>query len=329
MRPDLVELEAPGVEAALLGSAIGGGRDGGLGLEVLVHALVAGVLLRGAGLDEVGQDAKLDEPDGELREAAQGHGSEGCAVVGAKSLGQAVFLEQALQDETGVTMRGTEKSLAGEEGAAEAVLDGEGVAVDAVEGLELTLEVRGPDGVGSIEGSGGSTGVRSRGSALLLLDEAGADEVAMQDAFAWEPPLRMQRAEALQDLLGAPARLVPAQVEGGLEYVLGRGMRAVVRSVGAVLEPIDSLELVSLEPLVALLAADAEPTTGLGKREEAPLDLEDELLAFLHGIGLRPWHGRLQEMWKTARTLGVETVTHQGSAMCYQSAVSVPTRLPN
>ena len=50
-------------------SAHAGGRDGGLSLEVFVHAFVAAVLLGRCGLDEIGQDAELDPPDGEPGEA--------------------------------------------------------------------------------------------------------------------------------------------------------------------------------------------------------------------------------------------------------------------
>ena len=46
MRSDLVEVSSEGVEAPLLSCMVAGGWDGGLSLEVLVHALVTAVLLR-------------------------------------------------------------------------------------------------------------------------------------------------------------------------------------------------------------------------------------------------------------------------------------------
>ncbi len=65
MRPDLVEVGAELVEAPLLSGPVAGGWDGAVGLERLVHALVAAVLVRRSGLDELGQDAELDPPHAE------------------------------------------------------------------------------------------------------------------------------------------------------------------------------------------------------------------------------------------------------------------------
>ena len=65
--------------------------------------------------------------------------------------------------------------------------------------------------------------------------------------------------------------------------------------MGAFEQPVGSLGLVSLEPLVASLAADIVASAEFGVGEEARGGLEDESLAFVHGIGLQPWHGQLQE----------------------------------
>ena len=87
VRPDLVEVSSEGIEAALLSTPVAGRRYRGLGLEVFVHAFVTAVLVRGGGLDEVGQNAELDPPDGQARETTQGRGREGRTVVGADPLG--------------------------------------------------------------------------------------------------------------------------------------------------------------------------------------------------------------------------------------------------
>jgi hypothetical protein len=88
--PLFVEGMPEGMEAPLLSAA---GRRGGpsrLGLQVAVHALVAPVLMRAGGLDELGANAELEPPDAELGEAAEGTGGKGLAIIGADALGEPV-----------------------------------------------------------------------------------------------------------------------------------------------------------------------------------------------------------------------------------------------
>ena len=82
-----------------------------------------------AGLDEIGQDAEADPPDGERREPAERLGGEGDAVIGVDPLGQAVRAEQALEDGTGLDQLGAGERLTAEQHAAVAVGDGEREAV--------------------------------------------------------------------------------------------------------------------------------------------------------------------------------------------------------
>jgi hypothetical protein len=49
-----------------------------------MHALVATVLMGGAGLGEIGEDAEADSPDGQRGEPAERLGGEGHAVIGAE-----------------------------------------------------------------------------------------------------------------------------------------------------------------------------------------------------------------------------------------------------
>jgi hypothetical protein len=60
VRAELVELVAEVIELELLGCEAGGGRDGGVPFEGEMHALMDGVLLGLAGLDEHGVDPELD-----------------------------------------------------------------------------------------------------------------------------------------------------------------------------------------------------------------------------------------------------------------------------
>ena len=71
MRSDAVEVGPELVEPALLGRAVAGRWDRGLGFEGAVHALVAAILLGAGGLDEIGQDAELDPPDAQPAETGE------------------------------------------------------------------------------------------------------------------------------------------------------------------------------------------------------------------------------------------------------------------
>lgn len=81
------------VELALLLEEVGGRRPGCFQLEGQMHALMAAVLLRVAGLDPLDLDAEPEPPDRELRQVEQGVGrSEGYAVVGPDRRRQATEL---------------------------------------------------------------------------------------------------------------------------------------------------------------------------------------------------------------------------------------------
>ena len=87
-----------GIEAGLLLQAVDARRPGGFLLQRQVHALVAAVLLRMAGLDALDGDAEPQPPDRELGEIEQGVGTgEGHAVVGADGERQAALAEQPLE----------------------------------------------------------------------------------------------------------------------------------------------------------------------------------------------------------------------------------------
>ena len=66
MRPFGIELADEGIEALLLLQAVGARRPGCFLLESEVHALMAAILLRMAGLDALDGDAEPEPPDREL-----------------------------------------------------------------------------------------------------------------------------------------------------------------------------------------------------------------------------------------------------------------------
>lgn len=69
------------------------------------------------------------------------------------------------------------QSLAGEQESAIAIDDGEGIAVEAVAGTEVALEVSGPDLVGYLHRRVGSAGMAQARAAAALGDQA----VALED----------------------------------------------------------------------------------------------------------------------------------------------------
>jgi hypothetical protein len=176
VRALVVVLAAEVVERALLGAGVRLGRPARLGLERAVQALVPPVLLRRAGLREVGQDAQAHPPDAQRREPRERDGRERDAVVAADARRQPVLAEQALEHGPRPGRRRRGQSAAREQEAAVAVGDGERVAVHAVAGLELALEVGGPDRVRRVHRGRRPAGMPEGAAPPARRDEARAPE---------------------------------------------------------------------------------------------------------------------------------------------------------
>lgn len=86
-----------------------------------MHALMPGILLRVAGLDEFGMDAAPQKPHAELGEPGEGATRERCSIVGADPLGQPVLLEEPREHGAHESPRGLEERLTAEQVAAEVV----------------------------------------------------------------------------------------------------------------------------------------------------------------------------------------------------------------
>ena len=149
VRPFGIEFLDEVVEAGLLLQAVHSGRSGGFFLQREMHALVAAVLLRVAGLDALDGDAEPEPPDRELGEVEEAvRAGERHAIVGADRLGQAALLEELLEGGDGEVFAGRFKRLAEQQIARGVVGDGQRIAVPAVAELELALEVGAPEVVG-------------------------------------------------------------------------------------------------------------------------------------------------------------------------------------
>jgi hypothetical protein len=108
-----------GVEAPLLSAEGGRGGPSGRRLQVLVQPLVAAILVRAGGLDELGANPESEPPDAELGEPAEGAGGEGLPVIRADPLGEPMGAEEAAKDLLSRFEQGTLEPVAGQEIARE------------------------------------------------------------------------------------------------------------------------------------------------------------------------------------------------------------------
>ena len=157
-----------------------------------MHSFVTAILLWLTRFDGLGTDTETDPPSAEPCEASEANGSEGRTVVGADDSGQAElaenFDEYRLSELDG---RGIQPPALEQE-STEAVLDGEGITVAAVEHFELAFEVDRPDRIGLIHGREWLTGMaRLAGASTLLRDQV----VTLEDAV--DRPASWCRAELL------------------------------------------------------------------------------------------------------------------------------------
>src|SRR6185437_609829 len=179
VRPLVVVAGDEVIELGLLLKEVFAGGLGGLELQGQMHAFVAPILLRVAGLDALDLDAEAEPPDRELGEIEQGVGTgEWDAVVGADGLGQAELLEGGLEHLERIGFLGAGERLASDQVAAGEVGDGQRIAIAAVSEHELALVVGAPQIIGlSGMGKGGSVG--SVASSASTLDQSVAVEHGM------------------------------------------------------------------------------------------------------------------------------------------------------
>ena len=133
MRTLLVEDVHELVEAGLLLEEVGGGRFRGLFFQGEMHAFVAAILLRMAGLDTLNANAEAKPPDGKFAEVEQSMGRcKRDTIVAADVSRQATFLKQPLKDSEGVVFPGGRKGFAGEQKTTGVIGDCKGITVLAI-----------------------------------------------------------------------------------------------------------------------------------------------------------------------------------------------------
>ncbi len=140
-----IELAHEGIELGLLLQAVHCWWPSGLLLQGQVHALMAAVLLRTAGLDALDGDAEAQPPDRQAGEIVEAVGTgEGQAIVASDRPRQAAIAEQLLEGFNDRGFAGRFGGLTQQQIARSMVGDRQGVTVAAIAELELALEVGAP-----------------------------------------------------------------------------------------------------------------------------------------------------------------------------------------
>jgi hypothetical protein len=98
----MVVLPAKAVESGLLSGVVPLRRACGFCFEGAVPALMTAILLGPSWRNPLVPDAKLDPPDTQLREAAEGRRGNGRAIIRANGLREPILVEQALEDGLGL-----------------------------------------------------------------------------------------------------------------------------------------------------------------------------------------------------------------------------------
>ena len=267
VRPFGVELLAEAIEAPLLSGEAPRRRARGLGLQGAMHAFMAAILLRLARFDQLGQNAQADPPGGEARESGQRVGGKGHAIVGADALGEPELVKQPREHRFGLVYRGRVQRLAAQQIAAEAIGDGQGIAVPAVAGFELAFEVGAPGVIGREDLRGGFAGMADVPAVPGGGDQAVATEDVTHGRPAGPGPARGALLQQREELLGAPGGVPTAGVENrGDEILRGLvgGHPGLPRTLFQARGPVPQI---AVDPLVAGLATHPVEGAELGHRQ--------------------------------------------------------------
>ena len=276
MRALGIELGPEGVEAALLGAVIGGRGAGGGGFQRAMHALMPGILLRVAGLDELGVDAAPQEPHAELGQSSEGATGERRPIVRADSLGEPVVLKEAGEHRAHEGPRRLQEGLTAEQVAAEVVSDGEGIAVAAVAGVELALEVDRPERIRGDGNRAGPAGMGEGPPASPAAAEPAAREPQTGGAGGRPGRRRCPLPQQPEQLLRPPRRMALAGLGQLIDDATGRLPGRVMGPPRVRLEAGPALATVAGEDGVPGLPADAVAGTERGEGEDAELEVTDE-----------------------------------------------------
>ena len=174
-----------------------------------MHPFVRAVLLRRRGSGALMLNAEPQPPDIELRQAVNPRRRERDAIVGANRVRQTVLAEQPVEDRAHAESLGRAQAVTREQVARVLVGHGERVAVHAIAGAKVALEVRGPEiiGVGGLDRH--DAGMLEVAPSATFLDQPLARQEIPRRADGREIDGRVARPEPVQELVRPPARVLP------------------------------------------------------------------------------------------------------------------------
>jgi hypothetical protein len=191
------------------------------------------------------------------------------------------------------------------------------IAVDAIAGPEVALEVCSPQVVGVVRRRRHHTGVRVVPEPSALLDQAAPRQKVTRRARSRQVQRRVTPLQPMQNLVRPPARVLPAHAADRLRHGGRDPVGTFVGSPAPFAQALGALPLVTLDPLVPRLPADPVPLAQLHHRVQVPLPVRDEPHTLAHGCRLRPRHAHLL----VSSLCGV---THVPGQMCYLCTRFVP-----
>ena len=166
-----------------------------------------------------------------------------------------------------------------------------GIAVVAVPGPELALEVGAPDGVGCI-------GLHRAGARVFVgappapgLRQAVAGQQIPGAAGGGQGQIRLFFGEPGQEFAWPPGRVHTAGFEQRLRDLGGHSLARHFGRTALLPQPVQAILLIAGHPLVAGLAADGETVTEFRHRVEPLVVQGDKMSTFGHRISRFPGHG--------------------------------------
>ena len=288
MRPLFIVAVAKGVKGSLLPSSVRLRRRSRLCLQRPVQPLQPSVLFRVAGLDSLRNDAQLDPPYCQLRQAPKTNACKGRSVVASDRLGQSILPESALKDSLYLRPSGLRKPVADQQVPRGGVLHGERVYANAVAGAEPPFEVDGPNVVGVVRrGKGLAPRCRVPSPFPSTHQPSSVQYVpcraGRRPTHSWLDP-----SKRCHHLLRPPRWMGLLGPDQPLGYRPRRLIGMTMRSSATVSQPTPPTRPESLEPPVARLTTYAELAARLYQRHSPSLTLFNEPYLFVFRARLFP-----------------------------------------